>query len=236
MRSFTETTALPHRAEAITVSHILIKGILFLKENYQVLLDKELEAIRQSGRTPRLLLHACCAPCSSYVLEYLSAYFEITLFYYNPNIAPESEYRFREEEARRLIAAMPLPRPVAFLPGAYDPAVFTRAAQGLETLPEGGERCTRCYRLRLEAAAREAARDGYDYFTTTLSVSPYKNADKLNALGREIAMQAGVPYLVSDFKKRDGYKRSCALSAKYGLYRQNYCGCVYSQREAENRK
>lgn len=207
-----------------------------MKENYQRRLEQELEAIRKSGRTPRLLLHACCAPCSSYVLEYLSAYFDITLFYYNPNIAPESEYRRREEEARRLVAAMPLPHPAAFLPGGYEPALFTKAAQGLEDLPEGGERCTRCYRIRLEATARQAVKGGYDYFTTTLSVSPYKNADKLNALGQEIAEKAGIPYLVSDFKKRDGYKRSCALSADYGLYRQNYCGCVYSQREAAGRK
>lgn len=207
-----------------------------MKENYQRVLDKELDTIRLSGRIPRLLLHACCAPCSSYVLEYLSAYFDITLFYYNPNIAPESEYRRREEEAKRLVSAMPLSHPVSFLSGDYEPDRFTKASQGLEALPEGGDRCTRCYRIRLEEAARQAASGGYDYFTTTLSVSPYKNADKLNTLGREIAKQFGVPYLVSDFKKRDGYKRSCTLSAVYGLYRQNYCGCIFSQREAADRK
>lgn len=206
-----------------------------VKENYQRILDKELARIQESGQTPRLLLHACCAPCSSYVLEYLSQYMDITLYYYNPNISPESEYRFREEELKRLVDAMPLPRPVDFLPAAYDPAAFTAIAQGLEEQPEGGVRCERCYRLRLEAAMRAAAAGGFDYVTTTLSISPYKNADKLNAIGRELSAQYGVPYLVSDFKKRNGYKRSCELSAAYSLYRQNYCGCVYSRRLAEKK-
>lgn len=204
-----------------------------MKENYQRTLDQELVCIRKSEHTPRLLLHACCAPCSSYVLEYLSGYMDITLYYYNPNISPESEYRFRENELKRLIGEMPLSRPVGWLKAGYDPAAFTCIAQGLEEQPEGGSRCEKCYRLRLEETARQAKAGGFDYFTTTLSISPYKNADKLNAIGRGLAEQYGVPYLVSDFKKRDGYKRSCALSAEYQLYRQNYCGCVFSKKQAE---
>ncbi|MGI6265110.1 MAG: epoxyqueuosine reductase QueH [Acutalibacteraceae bacterium] len=210
--------------------------VIAVKENYQLTLDRELERIRQSGRVPRLLLHVCCAPCSSYVLEYLTAYMDITLYDYNPNITPESEYRFRERELRRLIGEMPLPRAVGWQDAPYDPASFDAVAAGMEDLPEGGARCAACYRLRLERTFRQAAADGYDYVTTTLSISPYKNADWLNAIGRELAKRYGVPYLVSDFKKRDGYRRSCALSKQYNLYRQDYCGCIYSKKEAENRK
>lgn len=206
-----------------------------MKENYQRTLDAELERIRQSGRTPRLLLHACCAPCSSYVLEYLSQYLDITLYYYNPNISPESEFRFREQELQRLIGEMPLPRSIGWLPAAYDPTAFDAIATGLEELPEGSERCRRCYRLRLEATMRAAAAGGFDYVTTTLSISPYKNADWLNSIGRELAAQYGVAYLASDFKKRNGYKRSCEVSAQYALYRQNYCGCIFSKRQAEKK-
>lgn len=206
-----------------------------MKENYQRTLDAELERIRHSGRTPRLLLHACCAPCSSYVLEYLSQYLDITLYYYNPNISPESEFRFREEELKRLIGEMPLSTPVGWLPAAYDPAAFAAIVQGVEAQPEGGERCRRCYRLRLEETMRAAAAGGFDYVTTTLSISPYKNADWLNSIGRELSVQYGVAYLASDFKKRNGYKRSCELSAQYALYRQNYCGCIFSKRQAEKK-
>lgn len=204
-----------------------------MKENYQLTLDKELERIRDSGQTPRLLLHACCAPCSSYVLEYLSQYMDIALYYYNPNISPESEYRFREEELRRLVSEMPLSRTIGWIPAVYDPIAFEKMTRGLEALPEGGIRCEKCYRLRLEAAVKQAKMDGFDYVTTTLSISPYKNADKLNQIGRELAKQYGIPYLVSDFKKRNGYKRSCELSATYHLYRQSYCGCIYSKQQAE---
>lgn len=207
-----------------------------MKENYQRLLDRELERIRQSGQIPRLLLHACCAPCSSYVLEYLSAYMDITLYYYNPNISPEREYAFRLEEVGRLLREMPLSRPVTLLPAPYDPAAFYSIATGLEDLPEGGARCDACYRLRLEKTAQAAREGGFDYFTTTLSISPYKNAEKLNTIGRELACVYDVAYLVSDFKKKDGYKRSCALSAEYGLYRQNYCGCIYSKKQAATEK
>lgn len=201
--------------------------------NYQKILDKTIENITRENRIPTLLLHACCAPCSSYVLEYLSEFFSITLFFYNPNITEEEEYRKRVAEAKRLISEMPTKNPVKFLEGRYDPERFFEIAKGLEAVPEGGARCFECYRLRLREAADITAENGFDYFTTTLSISPLKNAQKLNEIGGEEAERAGVPYLFSDFKKREGYKRSIQLSAQYGLYRQNYCGCVYSRNESE---
>ena len=197
--------------------------------NYQKELDRILEKLEKEGRVPRLLLHSCCAPCSSYVLEYLSRYFEITVLYYNPNIYPPDEYRLRAEEERQLIARMPFVHPVTMKEGTYDPQLFYEAAQGLEGEPEGGKRCEACYELRLKEAAREAKAGGYDFFTTTLSISPLKPAGKLNQIGERVAEEYGTVYLPSDFKKRDGYKRSIELSREYGLYRQNYCGCVYSR-------
>lgn len=207
-----------------------------MKRNYQLMLDRELERIVSEQRTPRLLLHVCCAPCSSYVLEYLSRYFAITVLFYNPNISPASEYNVRAEELQRLVATMPLSNPVEVIVSDYDPAPFLNIAEGREDLPEGGERCTACYRLRLEESARIAQKDRYDYFTTSLSISPLKDAERLNTIGGELATQYGVPYLFSDFKKREGYKRSIQLSAEYNLYRQDYCGCAYSKRDAERRK
>ncbi len=204
--------------------------------NYQKQLDTILARVTVAGQTPRLLLHSCCAPCSSYVLEYLSRYFSITVFYYNPNISPADEFTHRAREQQRLIEQMPLTNPVTCVIGAYEPEMFAAIAQGREQLPEGGERCFACYRLRLKATARLAAADGYDYFTTTLSISPLKNAERLNAIGGELAAQYGVPYLFSDFQKREGYKRSIELSAEYGLYRQDYCGCLYSKAAAQARK
>ena len=198
--------------------------------NYQIILDKTIEKHIKAGETPSLLLHACCAPCSSYVLEYLSRYFKITLFYYNPNITEEAEYKKRTDEAKRLISEMPAENPIEFLEGKYDPDSFFEMSAGLENAPEGGERCFKCYRLRLRETADTAKKMGFDYFTTTLSISPLKNAQKLNEIGAEEAERADVPYLFSDFKKREGYKRSIQLSAQYNLYRQNYCGCVYSKR------
>lgn len=200
------------------------------KTNYQKVLDKTLENLRKENRVPRLLLHSCCAPCSSYVLEYLSEYFDITVFYYNPNIAPEAEYQERVREQQRLIRTMSLSRPVSFLEGRYCPQEFYETARGHETDPEGGERCRRCFELRLEESARTAKAGGYDYFTTTLSISPLKNAAWLNDIGTRMGERYGVPYLLSDFKKRNGYKRSVELSGEYGLYRQDYCGCVFSRR------
>ena len=207
-----------------------------MKQNYQILLDRTLERIASDNRRPRLLLHACCAPCSSYVLEYLNRYFAITVLFYNPNISPASEFALRADELKRLISDMPFSTPVEYKISDYDPKPFLAIAKGQEDLPEGGERCTACYRLRLEETARIAQKDGYDYFTTTLSISPLKDAERLNTIGAELAQQYSVPYLFSDFKKRDGYKRSIQLSAEYGLYRQDYCGCIYSKRDAETRK
>ena len=208
--------------------------------NYQKKLDALLEEVsrrtQEGENPPRLFLHSCCAPCSSYVLEYLSDYFEITDFFYNPNIDPPEEYRRREEELARLIGEMKPRYPVHFLAGRYDPKEFYRAVKGLEQIREGGERCFACYRLRMEEAARLAAEGGYDYFTTTLSISPLKNAQKINEIGEELAGSRKVRHLPSDFKKRNGYLRSIQLSREYDLYRQDYCGCVFSKREREAEK
>ena len=184
--------------------------------NYQKELDRVLEGLEREAAVPRLLLHSCCAPCSSYVLEYLSRYFEITVLYYNPNIYPPEEFGKRLKEQ--------------LVEGRFEPEVFYQAAKGLEQEPEGGKRCEACYELRLREAAREAAAGGFDWFATTLSISPLKSAQKLMEIGERLGREYGVPYLPSDFKKKNGYKRSVELSAQYGLYRQNYCGCVYSIR------
>ncbi len=196
--------------------------------NYQKELDAITEAHQARGEVPRLLLHACCAPCSSYCLEYLSQYFSITLFYFNPNISQKAEYDHRVAEAKRLVESLPVKHPVSFLEGTYDPQTFFDAVKGLENEPEGGARCDICFRLRLREAAKEAKKGGFDYFTTTLSISPLKDADKLNGIGEEVAAEYGVPHLPSNFKKKDGYKRSIELSKEYNLYRQNYCGCIFS--------
>jgi len=198
--------------------------------NYQKILDKTIEQHVSRNETPSLLLHACCAPCSSYVLEYLSQFFSITVFYYNPNITEEPEYRKRVAEEQRLISELPAKNKISFIEGRYDPERFFEMAKGKEDIPEGGARCFDCYRLRIAETADIAKQHGFDYFTTTLSISPLKNAQKLNEIGGEEAERTGVPYLFSDFKKREGYKRSIQLSAQYNLYRQNYCGCIYSKK------
>ena len=180
--------------------------------NYAKELERLIQKLQQEGKVPRLLLHACCAPCSSAVLEYLSQYFAITLLYYNPNIAPLEEYQKREAELRRLVSQMKFTHPVELLPCQYDGQAFVQAARGLEGEPEGGKRCEACFRLRLRYAAQEAARLRFDYYTTTLSISPMKNAPLLNQLGEEIGREFGVAHLPSDFKKKDGYKRSVQLS------------------------
>ena len=200
--------------------------------NYQKELEKLIEGQQKAGRVPRLFLHACCAPCSSYVLEYLSRFFSVTVFFCNPNISPKEEYEKRVSEIQRLISEMEFVHPVAFVEGEYKPEDFYEMARGLEDVPEGGERCFRCYRLRMEEAARLAEQGGYDYFTTTLSISPLKNAGKINEIGQELSQIYKVEHLPSDFKKKNGYKRSIELSHEYGLYRQNYCGCVFSKRES----
>ena len=196
--------------------------------NYQKELDKVIESLSQQEKIPTLLLHSCCAPCSSYVLEYLSNYFGITVFYYNPNIYPDEEYEMRVREQQRFIRAFPAKHPIDFIEGAYDKERFYEMARGLETVPEGGQRCFQCYELRLREAGELAKARGFDYFTTTLSISPMKNAEKLNEIGLRLAEELGVAYLCSDFKKRNGYKRSTELSREYGMYRQDYCGCVFS--------
>lgn len=207
-----------------------------MKQNYQLILNKTLENIQKLDRRPTLLLHACCAPCSSYVLEYLNKYFDITVFFYNPNITESSEYEKREIEIRRLISELPSETDIKYLKGSYDPERFFEIAKGLENMNEGGERCFKCYRLRLEESAKAASDGNFDYFTTTLSISPHKNAEALNNIGKELAEKYHINYLYSDFKKKNGYKRSCELSAIYGLYRQDYCGCIYSKAEALRRK
>ena len=203
--------------------------------NYQKELDKLIVKLEKEEHVPTLLLHSCCAPCSSYVLEYLSQYFQITVFYYNPNIYPESEYSKRIIEQQKLIDELPAKHKISFLAGEYDKDRFYDMAKGLEDAREGGERCMRCYELRLREAAELARDGGYEYFTTTLSISPMKNAQKLNEIGSRLAEEYGVKYLLSDFKKKNGYKRSVELSKEYGLYRQDYCGCIYSWNEAEKR-
>lgn len=214
--------------------------------NYQKELDRIIEKIGAAGEcAPTLFLHSCCAPCSSYVLEYLRKYFRITVFYFNPNITEEAEYRKRVAEQKRLIAAYnkELTEKVSadcysieVVEGDYEPARFFEMAKGMEDCPEGGERCFACYALRLSETARRAQEGRYDYFTTTLSISPLKNAVKLNEIGERLATELGVAWLPSDFKKKDGYKRSIELSKEYDLYRQDYCGCEYSLAERERQK
>lgn len=231
--------------------------------NYQKELEKILSGIesdrkraQETGRIYRpasLMLHSCCAPCSSYVLEYLASYFAVTVFYYNPNISSSAEYRKRAEEQKRLIAAYNeegrgdfegVKNPIRILEGDYRPEEFYRAVEGFEDCPEGGERCFRCYELRLRETARAAREQGADYFGTTLTVSPLKNAEKLNRIGGEIAEEGKcgacsdkpLLWLPSDFKKKGGYQRSVELSARYGLYRQNFCGCSFSVTVQPDRK
>ncbi len=204
-----------------------------VKVNYQKQLDKIIDEIQNNSKTPTLLLHSCCAPCSSYVLEYLSQYFKITVFYYNPNISPKEEYIKRVEEQKRLISQLPVKNPVDFIEGDYEPQDFYDIAKGLEQVPEGGERCFNCYKLRLEKTAKLAYDLNMDYFTTTLSISPYKNALKLNEIAEELSEIYSVKNLPSDFKKKEGYKRSIQLSKEYDLYRQDYCGCIFSKRDLD---
>lgn len=194
------------------------------KVNYQLELDKIVAKL--DGARPRLLLHSCCGPCSSYVLEYLTQYFEVYLSYYNPNIQPREEYELRLLNQKKVLERIP---GVTLVECGYDGEAYEKAAEGLENEPEGGARCTECFRLRLDFAAREAKRLGCDYCCTTLTVSPHKDAQRINALGKELCERCGVKWLPGDFKKRNGYKRSIELSREFDLYRQNYCGCLYSK-------
>lgn len=204
------------------------------KINYQKKLENIIERNKREDILPSLLLHSCCAPCSSYTIEYLSDYFKISVLYYNPNISPREEYEKRKAEQMRLIELMPVKNDVNFADCDYDCNEFFKIAKGYEDCREGGERCFRCYEQRLRRTAQEAQKGGYDYFCTTLSISPLKNAQKINEIGERLSEEYGVLWLPSDFKKREGYKRSIELSKEYNLYRQNFCGCVYSRREAEN--
>ena len=206
-----------------------------MKRNYSKELEERIKEHEKLKQRPKLLLHSCCAPCSSYVLEYLSQYFQITVLYYNPNIYPEEEYFKRVEEQKSFIERF-LGDSAGFIEGTFESDKFYKMAKGMEDLSEGGERCFRCYELRLKEAARYAKELKMDYFTTTLSISPLKNADKLNEIGERLAEEYGVTYLTSDFKKKNGYKRSVELSKEYGMYRQDYCGCVFSMREREKYK
>ena len=204
-----------------------------MKINYQLELEKILQKINVDNK-PTLLLHSCCGPCSSYVLEYLSNYFKITIFYYNPNIDTNDEFKKRLEEQKRLIKEMNLN--VEVIDGIYNYDDFNSIVKGLELEPEGGSRCFKCYRLRLEKTATIAKDKNFDYFGTTLSISPFKNANKLNEIGLELEQEYDVKYLTSDFKKKNGYVRSIELSSKYQLYRQDYCGCIYSKLERDRKK
>ena len=203
------------------------------KRNFQHELDNLIKDIEKSGKSPTLLLHSCCAPCSSYVLKYLSEYFKITLLYFNPNISPESEYVKRVAEQKRLIESMPVKNSIEFLEGRYEPAEFYESVKGLEDEPEGGKRCHVCYEMRLKEAAIYAKQGGFDYFTTTLSISPLKKSEVLNEIGEKVGEAYGISHLPSDFKKKNGYMQSIELSKEYDLYRQNFCGCVFSKRQVE---
>ncbi len=200
------------------------------KRNYQKELDTLLLELQKSGTVPKLLVHSCCAPCSSYVLEYLSEYFDITVLYYNPNISPKEEYEYRKTEQIRLIKQKKWTNPVNFMDCDWGSDVYENAIKGLENEKEGGARCKVCFDIRLSKTAETARANNFDYFVTTLSISPLKNAALLNEIGESLSKQYDIKYLPSDFKKREGYKRSIELSREFDLYRQDYCGCIYSKR------
>lgn len=221
-----------------------------MNRNYAKELDRILQSPANKGKV--LFLHSCCAPCSSYALEYLRSFFRITVFYYNPNITEEPEYLHRVKEQKRLIGIFnsQLKKtdgvlnegeskeayPIEIVEGDYDRELFFQSVKGLEKCPEGGERCFVCYELRLRESARRAKEMGADYFTTTLTISPLKNAAKINEIGEQLAEEFGISFLPSDFKKKNGYKRSVELSKEYDLYRQNYCGCVFSKLDKSRTK
>ena len=198
-----------------------------MKENYQLKLESILNEI---DSPKKLFLHSCCGPCSSYVIEYLSNYFEITIYYYNPNISEKTEFNKRLEEQKRIVRELPTKYKVDVIEGNFDNDRYEEIIKGLENEPEGGSRCYKCYKLRMEETAKMAKKLGYDYFTTTLSISPYKNANWINEIGEELEKEYDIKYLYADFKKKNGYKRSIELSRIYNLYRQDYCGCKYSIR------
>lgn len=199
------------------------------KINYQKKLDDIINDLKNNNKKPKLLVHSCCAPCSSYVLDYLNEFFNISVLYYNPNISPKEEYDYRKNEQKRFISEKKWINPINFIDCDYENDVFEKAVENLKNEPEGGARCEVCFKLRLEKTAQLAKSLNFDYFVTTLSISPLKNADLLNKIGNSLSEKYGVTYLPSDFKKREGYKKSIAFSKEYNLYRQNYCGCLYSK-------
>ncbi len=220
-----------------------------MNPNYSKLLDREIQKLEESRVKPRLLLHSCCAPCSSYVMEYLREYFRITVFYYNPNITSDSEYSYRLAEEKRVIEAYNrqvdtqdftgmhstgAAMKIDMIEAPYDPEKYLEAVRGFEDCPEGGDRCGICFEMRLRKTAETAVKEGFDLFTTTLTISPLKNAARLNEIGEKVGSLYGVRFLPSDFKKKNGYKRSIELSAKFELYRQNFCGCAFSRRDARS--
>lgn len=204
--------------------------------NFQKEMDALIEKNLSDGVVPRLFLHSCCAPCSSYVIEYLSDYFEITVFYYNPNLYPNQEYARRSGEQKRFIDEIKTKYPVSYCECDFIPNEFYNLVKGLEQEKEGGRRCEKCFELRLSKTAEKAKAEEFDYFATTLTISPLKNASLINQIGYEQSKRYGVKYLASDFKKKNGFKRSTELSRQYGLYRQDYCGCVFSKTERERQK
>ena len=202
-----------------------------MNQNQKINYDKKMDEIISSlENVPRLLLHSCCAPCSSSVIERLSPHFDITIIYYNPNIEPYEEYNKRKEEEIRFISKYESINKLDIIDCDYDNDIFHELVKGMEDLQEGGARCHKCYNLRLEATAKKAKELGYDYFSTTLTVSPYKNSQVLNEIGEYLEDKYNIKYLYSDFKKKEGYKRSIELSKEYNLYRQDYCGCIYSKK------
>lgn len=202
------------------------------------MMEEEIAKIVESGKVPKLLLHSCCAPCSTHVIDLLAPYFSITILYYNPNIEPLEEYEKRKKEEIRFLNQYHSKNPLYFLDCDHENEVFHEIVKGLEKEKEGGARCIKCYYLRLEKTACEAKKNGFDYFATTLTVSPLKNSSKLNEIGNHLSEVYQIPYLYSDFKKKEGYKHSIELAKKYDLYRQDYCGCIYSKemREEDKRK
>ena len=204
-----------------------------MNQNFDKLLEDKIREHIAKGEVPSILLHSCCAPCSSYVIHYLANYFRITILYYNPNISPWNEYDKRKKEQIRLIEEIKTTYPVSFLDCDYENDLYEKSIQGLEMEPERGKRCDVCFRLRLEKTAQLAIKNHFDYFGTTLTVSPYKNANLINDIGQQLEKEYSISFLVSDFKKKDGYKKSIELSKEYHLYRQDYCGCKYSKLERE---
>lgn len=201
--------------------------------NYEQRMEQIILENCAGGRAPKLLLHSCCAPCSSYCIERLGAHFSVTVYYYNPNIYPPDEYGVRVKEQERFIRGFSVKHPLSFVAEDYAPQEFYAQVKGMEDLPEGKERCFACFELRLRKTAEYASQNGFDFFATTLSVSPLKNAEKLNEIGSRLEQEYKIRYLYSDFKKKNGYKRSTEISKEYGMYRQYYCGCIYSKQERD---